>query len=986
MIHPFLKKVAEDLYQRFGNQIGDTFVILPSRRACMYFRYYLAEVASKNLLAPEIMSMDDFIGKVCDYQIVDRVSLLFELYQTYKKFDKDEKHNLEKFIPLGGAMLNDFGMIDKNLNQKKAEELFEYLEEVKAMERWGQELGAPPALKENSTLKEYFAFWTYLRDTYKQFRKDLLERKACYSGLAYRLVYAKLDNLFEEEQIHHIAFAGFNQLTVIEEDILKKLQNSGKATLYWDSDEFYLKNKRHEGGDYLRKFTKSWLKDISKFKHQSIETHPIEINIIHVNNNVTQAKLVGDLLKQTLVEVKEKNEQRTFLKSMNHTAILLPDETLLQPLLHSLPYENESGIDIGKCLNITMGMSMQQNPIFDLIDAVFRMQENIKFDSNEPDNFRIYHKDLLKIIQHPFVKFFGEFKEAHQKVQNSIQSENMIYISLKWLLEHSESHPGYKVIFQYWAKDSSIAINYFYQFIEYFSALFNEDSEALESQFLFQFYTTLKRLDDILNKNNEKISLRTFRQFVFELVKNVKVPFTGEPITPIQIMGMLESRTLDFENVIVLSCNEGLLPQGKTTDSIIPFDLRIKNNMPTHQENDASFAYTFYRLFHQAKKVTLIYTEQSDSTGGGEKSRFLNQIEEEFGYSNLKPNEDKKIKLQKLSATDGPKGIIFKQQITMKLPEKGKQERLVNKDKKIIELIRERLRKGVSPSAINMYIASPLNFFHRSVLRLDEITEIEEDLNYRTFGTLMHETIDVLLKGAIGKEVNAALLEEIANNDTKIRQVMEAVISKEIGKIVTDQGKNFLLRKVAERLLQQFMKQQAEKAAPFLLVDQESFYKHHIKINIPDAEPVTLCISGKADRIDIINKEIRIVDYKTGNFNPAKLKANNATELFYEPEKEKIVQLLLYKYILIKNLQKSKIKNLPNDFNLDNYKVTSGFYFFRKMKSDFVKYTLKEEPESLEAFCEMTEKFLCDFVIDVMDSQNPFTEKASTFKHLKNVE
>ncbi|MEM1134849.1 MAG: hypothetical protein AAGI07_03345, partial [Bacteroidota bacterium] len=427
MIQPFLKKVAQDLYDKFGNRIGDTFVVLPSRRACMYFKYHLAEIAERNLLAPEIMSMDDFIGRVCDYQIVDRVSLLFELYQTYKRFDKDDTHDLEKFIPLGGAMLNDFGMIDKNLNPEKADELFEYLEEVKALERWGKELGAPPELKENSSLKEYFAFWTYLRGTYKQFRKDLLDRGACYSGLAYRLVYNKLDQLFEEEQIHHIAFAGFNQLTVIEEDILKKLQNTGKASLYWDADEFYLKNKRHEAGDYLRKFNSSWLKNMDNFVHNSIETHPIEIDIIHVNNNVTQAKIAGDLINKTLEEVAANHHQDTFLKSMNHTAVLLPDESLLQPLLHSLPFENTSGIDLAKCLNITMGMSMQQNPIFDLIDAVFRMQEKIRPDKNDPDNFLIYHKDLLKIIQHPFVKFFGEYKEAHQKVQNSIQSENIIY-------------------------------------------------------------------------------------------------------------------------------------------------------------------------------------------------------------------------------------------------------------------------------------------------------------------------------------------------------------------------------------------------------------------------------------------------------------------------------------------------------------------------------------------------------------------------------
>jgi len=980
---PFLKKVAQALFDKFDYQIADTFVVLPSRRACMYFRYYLAEVAGKNILAPEILSMDDFIGKVCPYQIVDRVSLLFELYKTYKKFDHDEAHDLEKFIPLGGTMLNDFSMIDKNLNFKQAQELFEYLEEVKALERWGKELGKPVEAKEESTLKEYFAFWTYLRDTYKQFREDLLARNACYSGLAYRIVYDELDQLFEKEQIHHIAFAGFNQLTVIEEDILKKLKATGKCSLFWDADEFYLDKKQHEAGLYLRKFIKKWPLKIEQFVHNSIANNSIDIEVIQVNNKVTQAKLVGDLLKKQWLQIKEQGAEKSFLDSMSHTAILLPDETLLQPILHSLPNQEDLGIDLNRLINITMGMSMQQNPMFDLIEAVFKMQQNIKPDLKDPENFYIYHKDLLKVLQHPFVKFYGEYRESHQKIQNSVQSQNMVFISKNWLIEQSENHPSYRVLFQFWQQESSQAFAYFYQLIEYFSNLFTGDETALESQFLFQFYTTLKRLEDILIQQKETISIRTFRQFVNDMVKNVKVPFTGEPITPIQIMGMLESRTLDFEHVIVLSCNEGLLPQSKSNDSIIPFDLRINNKMPTHRENDASFAYTFYRLFHQAKKVTLVYTDITEGMGGGEKSRFLTQIEEEFGYAQVRQNKHGDKTIIKPSTLPDVQGNIQFSQLKLQLPGVKDYSKKVEKDEAILEMLRKQMGKGLSPSAINNYMTSPLQFFFKSILKLSEADEIEEDLNYRTFGTLIHETLDKMLKDKIGEKVEVAHLKEVLSKNTNINHLLDQVLAEELKGMDTSQGKNYLLRNIAESLLHRFLQLQAEKDAPFFLLDQENFQDHVLQIDIPWGAPVTFRVSGKADRIDIVeDNKIRIVDYKTGSYVESKLKAKDCRELFFEPEKEKIVQLMIYKYLLIKNIEADKVKNLPKNFSWDNYQVTSGFFFFRKLNSHFVEYELKEEPTEPMEFCQMVEQFFKDLVVDIFDPSNPFTEAPSKFVHL----
>ena len=967
---PFLKEVAEHLYKKYGNEISQIHVVLPTRRACLYFKQYLSQVVSQTILMPEILSMDDFIKKMADVEWVDQVNLLFELYRSYKIFDKNKEHNLESFAPLGLAILKDFNMIDKNLTPQQAKKMFEYLDELKALERWAEELGKPIEVKENSSVKGFFSFWKHLHATFFYFRNRLLSLDKAYSGLGYRTVSEQVEELIKNEEIHYVAFVGFNQMSRTEEEIIRKLLTAKKAYTFWDADAYYMNNSNHEAGDFIRKYTKRWLPPNFRFNRQTLLTDERHVRIIQVSNVVAQAKVAGNILKEIIDGVIDKNEVEAFKKSINHTAILMPDQNMLLPILNSLPNQHTTNhpFDCIEFTNITTGLSIFNTPLFGLIDTIFKLQDNV---SEGDEGLQFYFKDVLKVLKHPLIRT-GQQEEVINLIDEfiqKVQTDNQVYLSQSELYEHEQLAELFQKLFYAWNGSVEEAIQHFYHLIELFSKLQEDLPRSFEQEFLFQYYTLLHQLETVLYAQGEKLTIRTFRQLLFELLRKASVPFTGEPISPIQIMGMLESRTLDFENVILVSCNEGIMPQGKLLDSVIPFDLRKAYGMPTHKESDSSVAYVFYRLFHRAKNIWLIYTDPSAVSGGKEKSRFVMQVEQEFtpanGFINTK---------------------IEHQQLVLGLPNQYTEERIVQKDAEVLEMLKERLNKGISPSAINTYLKSPLEFFQRSVLKLEETTQVEEDLARHTFGTLVHDTLDRLFKPFIGQQVTEEIITQVRTNKVELEKVMLAVIEEECGGIVVSRGKNYILKRVAERLIDNFLSLQAEKEGAYFLIDQENFLKSRIRVTLPDGTTVPFTIWGKADRIDCINNEIRVVDYKTGTFDDKNLSASRLEDLLVNPEKGKVVQLLIYKYLLVKSIKQGEIQHLPKDFSWDKYEIKSGFYFFTNLKRGFIEYNLSDEPTQLDEFVMYVERFLGYFVQDLMNTDFPITSDPSDFEWLMGVE
>lgn len=959
---PFLEELAQSIYKKHKDDFLNLYVVLPSRRSAVYFRMYLAKIVDGPIIAPNILSMDDFVKQLSKLYVPSQVELLLRLYDTYKKYDHEKANNLERFTPLGSTLLKDFSMIDKNLTEYAAIHVFEYLKDVKALERWGKELGRDIDASEHPSLLNYFAFWEHLEKTYADFRKSLLEDGFAYSGLAYRKVHENLEQLITENKIEHVVFAGFAQMTGAEEDIIRTCIKLKKATTYWDADNYYMKNTWHEAGDYIRNYQKKWLPKETVFAN-GLTQLPKEINLIESPDELSQARYTGKLIGDVIEDAIKNKGLEKLKKSVNQTAILLPDGSMLNPVLYSLPDYTSQGFTTANYLNLTMGTSLKNSQLADLILLLFKMQER----ALSGKSWKIYYLDLEHLLAHPFLLFEPTSKEIVQEILAFIRSQNIVYIEHSELLKLCSESRFLTLIFKAWEGNMFVAIEHLKAISEHLSEQLDSQKNSLEQELLFQFYTLLNNLYDAFKKReSENLRLNTFRYFLFELMKNHSVPFSGELVSPFQIMGMLESRTLDFKHVIILSCNEGHLPKSKVIDSVVPFGMRVHYKLPTHQENDGSFAYTFFRLFHRAEKITLIYKATQVGEGEGEPSRFIQQIENEWGnFSNIKIN---KLKLE-LPAPS----FVEKEKVSIK------------KDKAVIQKIKEVLTKGRSPSAINAYIRSPLEFFYKHLLKLEDPENVEEYLDQRTFGTMLHDTLEEILTPykSTGKPIDSDELASISKDDKLIRICLYRAVEKSLLKMDVDTGKNHLLKEAAIELIKRYFKNESEKE-PYQIVDLEGYHGASITIPMSDWDTPTFKVAGKADRIDLRKKDgyyhLRIVDYKTGTYEKSKqLNASTLEQLFSNHEKEKIVQLMLYKYMIIREIQENKVENLPKDFSLERDIISAGFVFFRKLEDDFVEYNLKDIPTNNLAFIDYVEKFLVIFAKDLLDTNKAFTEDPSDF-------
>ncbi|MCU0449346.1 MAG: PD-(D/E)XK nuclease family protein [Bernardetiaceae bacterium] len=992
----FLQTVAERLLGQGRPEdlaaLAQTHVVLPTRRACLYVKHYLAQAANQTLVAPNLFAIDDFIAELTDKVIPDSVTLLFGLYESYQQFDPSPSHNLDKFAPLGSAILNDFNLLDKNL--VPANELFDYLEEAKAIERWAEELGQETDLLRerlgpNSSVTGYYQFWQYLKLTYWHFREKLLAQGMAYMGLAYRVVAEDLAGTLERHPLQKLVLAGFNQLSKSEAAIFNQLRQRGLAELYWDADAFYIGERapgkpapQHEAGYYFRKYqAEAQLLPLTLTLNPQIEryigTQPQQITFVGCSNQVAQAKLAGHLLEQHLRGVIDRGELDEFKKSPNQVAILLPDEGLLLPVLHSLPIVEHGGVSLAvkDHINVTMGLSMDKTPLFSLVDQLFELQNN--FGYNEARQPMVYHQDLVKLLRHPYIQYSGAYQDYFDFVQDhlkQVQDQNLVYVPLADLgakgrelaqLAHSRGQTPppdfYGVLFRAWGDSTEAALDNLYELTAMLHGLFDGGNNILESEYLLSLFSLLKRIDRVLGNYKKTLGVHTFRFFLNETIRTEVAPFTGEPLSPVQVMGMLESRAIDFRYVIVLSCNEGVLPRGKLNNSVVPYDLRMRYHIPTHTENDATVAYTFYRLLHRAKQLTFVYVTAGNT---GEMSRFLLQIEAEMAQ------------LPHLS--------LHKQQLVLDLPQQAPPELQVEKTPDVLAKIREYLANGVTPSHINLYVRDPLEFFQRHILKLDEARTLEEDMELQTFGTVVHDFLEQTLKQYENQALTPEQLKAIADDTALHDQLLEAIIKKHRPGLVTDRGKNYLLKKVAAWLLETFFNQEAQQTG-YHLVAQETELKTQLDVPLPSGERVPVTVKGKADRIDVQQGKLRIVDYKTGGYTPADLKARHLTELLENEHKGKVIQLFLYKYLVmceiaIGSLDTKLPPHLPRaNLLADVSLVQPGFYFFRKLKEGFIGYKLEEEAQTdLTIFQQQAEQLLTDFVSRLLDPTVPFARQPPT--------
>ncbi|MFC1733508.1 PD-(D/E)XK nuclease family protein, partial [candidate division KSB1 bacterium] len=606
-------------------------------------------------------------------------------------------------------------------------------------------------------------------------KNKLLEKKTTYQGMAYRKVANEIEDIsFEYKKI---IFVGFNALTQAEEKILKYLVNVQKAEILWDADKYYFDNPNQEAGKFIRSNYKTFNTGTFRWKTDHFATENKKIQVTGVSQNIGQVKLTGQILQN----LASKNQDD------HNTAIVLADENLLLPLLNSLP-ENI------KEYNVTMGLPLKNTPVYGLFEAIILLHEN-----SEKNKGNFYFKDLLRVFDSSYIsKLLQDPAQQVMQVNHInqfIRNSNRVYYNLK-NLENSFKNNDFEIEairFLFYPKDykSNDIITILISLVKALKETYQGETEEeaskaklIELEYLFHFAKVFNRLQQISTEYEFVNNIRTLRKLFSLITSSITIPFYGEPLKGIQVMGMLETRTLDFKNIIVLSVNEGIIPSGKIQNSFIPFDIKSKFHLPTYREKDAIFAYHFYRLLQCAEEIHLLYNTQSDSIGGGDKSRFITQILHEI------PVYNKAISIEEKILSVPP--IIERSHFNI----------IIEKSKEIIIKLSEKAEQGFSPSSILRYKNCQLQFYFYDIMGLRETDEVEETVETSTLGSIIHKVLYELFLPYLNISVN---IEHYNQMEEKAEETILRVFQQEYkdGDITT--GKNFLLITVVNEIVKNFL-------------------------------------------------------------------------------------------------------------------------------------------------------------------------------------
>lgn len=953
----FLNQSAHYIFDKHSlAQLKNVCVVLPSRRAVFYFKKELAQLSKLPFIAPEVYAIDDFVMRMSGVNQIDAVSLLFELYEIFKKYDPEVK--FDKFISWAPTLLRDFDTIDQYLVENP-KSLFEYMSEAKALARWNLELLASgkPELEKTQSTDKYFKLFENIFNVYHDLHKSLEDKGLSYRGMAYRHLAESIKSLLLDTEGNGIIFekfyfVGFNALSKSEEKIIETLVKTNRAETLWDADSYIMSNKfNHKAGTLLRQYKGSgkfgkwnWISD-------DLLNSDKKVQIIGVENASLQAKVAGHIYAEAVVG-----------NPKISTVIVLCDENLLQPVMYSLDEQISD-------FNITMGLSLRGSMLFTLIDALFELQQNIaEFKTKDGGKFKMpkfSHRHIFKVLNHPFIRRYEQIKYSSQANRKSafrdtlqeILKRNSVYLSQDEMLAFGENEPIFKILFTRWGDNSEKALHAFYDLIDELRSIYRESTDAIETEYLYLFLTILHRLEKILFQNKE-LKLKSFKHFLYELIKQEKIPFSGEPISNLQIMGMLETRCLDFDRVILLSVNEGVLPVGKTVNSLIPFDACIKYHLPIHSDQDAVMSYHFFRLLQRAKEIDILYVipnGEGVGVGGTEKSRFILQIENELA----KENVNIKITYPKIEFAKSIDNESFN-----KIKIQKTNEILTNVSKLIAD-------KGIYPTLLSLYLRCSLQFYFDKIAGISKREEIDENFGADIFGTWIHNTLE-----KIDKDFGPKISEE--NVETIISQIvnrLDETYQEKFGGYVVEAGMNYLLKQVAEQLLKDFFKTQHNtQTFPMEVMEVEkqivvSFEKTILgKVQI-------IKIAGRIDRIEREGKVLKVIDYKTGKVTLKDLQKpkDEALEVtLINPDKEKLRQLWLYQYLMLKN-QQEKTLELGGE-KLQNYEVIAKIYSFRNLKENLEVNLSFDSNPTISGFIEKSEEILTDIVTEMLNHEINFLQ------------
>ena len=914
----FLDKIAAVLIDDYAQDLTDTIVVLPNKRAKIFLIDALKKQVNTNILSPEIISIEDFIQDISQVRTVDPIELLFEFYEVYLSItNKAQQQTFEQFANWAKMLLQDFNEIDRYLLDPT--HVLSYLKDIEDIKKWGIEVEQKTTL-----LEKYIDFWKLLPSYYQAFYAHLLKKGIGYQGLIYRQAVENLLPYTKTIQNKKYLFAGFNALNASEEKIIQHLIAVDQAKIFWDADQTFLNDPYHDAGLFLRRFKSNW----KHYKSNPFEwivdefSQTKNIQVIGTPKTIGQAKIAGTIIEKIL------DENPT--ASLDKVAIVLGEENVLVPLLYSLP------ASVG-ALNITMGYSSKNNPAQILIAKLFKMHTNGL--SRNAKSYVLYYKDVLDILTHPLVEPYAQ-TSALVKI---INQNNYTFITHQKVMELNPVPTDlFLLLFKKWEQGSIAVLETISELLLTIKNNLSNDNEEekITKAFVFAIFKVINKLINYYSQHSHIDKIDTLHAIYKQVIDLAEVSFEGEPLNGLQIMGVLESRVLDFDTVIVTSMNEGKFPAGKSQNSFIPYDVKRELGLPTFKEKDAIYTYHFYHLLQRAKNVYLLYNTESDGLDAGEKSRFITQLEVEKQANHNLTHE------------------IY----NAVLPEKAYEPMVIEKSEAVMDRLKEIAAVGFSPSALTSYIRNPIQFYFQKILRIREVDEVEENIALNTLGTIIHETLKVLYDPFVGKFISEA---DIVNCfkliDAEVLTQFKAVYKE--GEI--KKGRNLLAFEVAKRNVHNFLKVELEGIKAGDAIKIIALEKTYERVLTDPGLPFPVLIKGNVDRIEERNGNIRIIDYKTGKVEKASVTLKTWRGLTEDIKNDKIIQVLAYAF-MYETLAESK-------------PIEAGIISFKNLKSGFLPFNFKEDRDSEMIIDEIImanyKVQIVTLLQEILDKNIPFQEK-----------
>lgn len=900
----FLEDSLLSIKQKYDS-LDDLIFILPSQRAGSKLKQLFATNSKKPAFLPEILSIENFVQNISKLEALDSTQCSFKLYEVYLQITpENEQEDFQTFNSWAQTIIQDFNEIDRYLIP--AQDIFNYLALIKDKDHWY--LSEP----KTEIIESYLRFWNQLPKLYDAFKNSLLTEAKAYQGLQYR-VAANLATEYANSTDRPHIFLGFNALNKAEQVIIETLRDKSLVDMYWDIDNHFMQDNIHDASYFIRRYTfeNSFIKS-DKSQLSNTYLNPKEINIIGTPKKIGQSKTIGSILSKL---------SHDELKS---TAVILGDESLLLPTLNAIP-------EAIKDINITMGLPLKEIPLASLFELLFQIQ------SQRED--RIYYKLILDTISHPSLQVvLNEIKEL---IANEIRKQNLVTIhvdDLKFMLSDKNGVEILELLFAKVKSPISLIRQCQNLILKIKSKLSKED--AILREYLFSFDSLFNELEVLIQENPFLNTIQVLYQVYKDALLTKTLDFIGKKHDGLQIMGVLESRVLDFETVIIASVNEGVFPSGKSNNSYIPYDVKKDYDLPTYKEKDAIYTYHFYHMLQRAENIHIIYNTEPGDLNSGEKSRFITQLE--------------------VDSKQLPQHNFQHKVYVPKVPSTFSTLRQITKTPQVIEQIKARALKGFSPSALTTYIRNPIDFYNRYVLGVGEADDVEETIAYNTLGTVVHDTLEKLYE---------PYKDEILNKDSikKMKALSVARITKEFthtySKTSLDTGKNLLIFEVAKRYVDNFLNLELDRiqsGEDIQIVDLEADL--HVELNIPNI-PFTVNLRGQVDRVDITNGVKRIIDYKTGKVEHKHVIVKDWEDITTDYDKySKAFQILQYAYMM--HLEKPFTES-----------IEAGIISFKNLRNGFLPFKFNKEasitPETFNEF----EKQLKHLISEICNPEIPFVEK-----------